>query len=61
MGRNDRCNRREIERSWQWIFDVAWADRGYQIASPPEKKSIQATLWEILMEDVVESGTFTAR
>jgi hypothetical protein len=53
--------RREIERSWQRILDVTWADRGCRIASPPEKKSIQATLWEIVIEDVVESTAFNAR
>ena len=53
--------RRQIESSWERIFDLAWADRGCQIASPPEKKSIQATLWEILLDDVVKSRQFTAR
>ncbi len=53
--------RREIETSWERIFDVTWTDRGCQIASPPEKKSIQATLWETVIEDVVESSGFTAR
>jgi hypothetical protein len=53
--------RRHIESSWERIFDLTWADRGYQIASTPENKSIQATLWEILLDDVVESKEFTAR
>jgi hypothetical protein len=53
--------RREIERSWDRIFDVSWVDRGYAIASPPKKKSIQATLWELHLEDVVQVTEFTAR
>ena len=53
--------RREIESSWERIFDMAWVDRGGQIASPPEKKAIQATLWEILLDDVVEAKAFAAR
>ena len=53
--------RREIERSWERIFDVNWVDRGQAIAHPPKKKSIQATLWELLLDDVVEAQEFTAR
>jgi hypothetical protein len=52
---------REIERSWERIFDVSWADRGYAIAHPPEKKSIQATLWELVLNEVVEAREFSAR
>lgn len=53
--------RQEIERSWERIFDTNWADHGHAIASPPKKKSIQATLWELLVDDVVEVRKFTAR
>jgi len=53
--------RRDIEKSWERIFDVDWADRGRTIADPPRKKSIQATLWEILLTDVVNANEFTAR
>lgn len=53
--------RHEIEQSWEWMFDMNWADRGHAIASPPAKKSIQATLWELLVDDVVEAQEFTAR
>ena len=52
---------REIKRSWERIFDVSWTDRRRAIANTPEKKSIQATLWEICLEDVVETKEFTAR
>ena len=53
--------RREIERSWERIFDVGWVDQGRAIAHPPEEKSIQATLWELLLDDVVGVREFTAR
>ena len=53
--------RQEIERSWERIFDTDWSDRGHAIASPPKKKSIQATLWELSVDDVVEVRKFTAR
>ena len=53
--------RREIERSWERIFDVTWADRGGVIANPPKQKSIQATLWEICFENVVGVKEFVAR
>ncbi len=53
--------RRKIERSWERIFDVTWADKRRVIANTPEKKSIQATLWEICLEDVVEVKEFAAR
>jgi hypothetical protein len=57
----DAQYRREIERSWERIFDVSWTDRRRAIAEIPKKKSIQATLWEIFLEDVVEAREFTAR
>jgi hypothetical protein len=53
--------RREIERSWDRIFDVKWTDQSRAIANIPKKKSIQATLWEICLEDVVEAKEFMAR
>ena len=53
--------RREIERSWERIFDIEWFDRSQAIADPPEKKSIQATLWELHLEEVVEATEFIAR
>ncbi len=53
--------RREIERSWERIFEVSWVDRGQAIAHPPKKKSIQATLWELLLDDIIEVRKFTAR
>jgi hypothetical protein len=53
--------RREIEKSWERIFDVGWADRGCAVAKPPRAKSIQATLWELALEDVVQVTEFAAR
>jgi len=53
--------RQEIERSWERMFDLTWVDRGQAIASPPKKKSIQATLWELVLDDVVRVREFTAR
>ena len=52
---------REVERSWERIFDVNWADRGHAIASPPRNKSIQATFWELFVDDVADAQEFTAR
>jgi hypothetical protein len=53
--------RQAIERSWERIFDTNWADRGHAISSPRKKKSIQAALWEVVLDDVVEVRSFTAR
>ncbi len=53
--------RRAIERSWERIFDIKWVDRAHTITEPLEKKSIQATLWEIRLEDVAETKAFTGR
>ena len=39
--------RHRIERSWERIFLIDWSDRAHAIALPQEKKSIQATLWEL--------------
>lgn len=53
--------RREIEQSWERIFDLAWADRRHSIASPPKKKSVQATLWELALDNVIRAKKFTAK
>jgi hypothetical protein len=53
--------RKEIEQSWERIFDIDWCDRSHAIADPPEKKSIQATFWELRLKDVSEFTMFTAR
>ncbi len=53
--------RQAIEKSWERIFELNWADRQHAVADPPEKKLIQATLWELVLEDVLEATNFTAR
>jgi len=53
--------RREVESSWERIFDLSWTDRRHRIVSASNNRSIQATLWELSMDDVVESKEFVAR
>lgn len=53
--------RRKIEKSWERMFDLDWTDKDDFIADPRERKSIQATLWEIRLADVVDAREFTAR
>ncbi len=53
--------RQAIEKSWERIFDVGWTDRRHAIAVPTKQKSIQATLWELSLDDVVKAKEFTAR
>ena len=53
--------RREIEKSWERIFDLSWTDAGHRIVFPLKKRSIQGTVWELLLTDVVEIKEFTAR
>jgi hypothetical protein len=53
--------RREIERSWERIFDIGWSDKRHAIAVPLQRKSIQATLWELRLEEVLQVKEFTAR
>ena len=50
-----------FEKSWERIFDVRWSDRGHSIAGPLKKKSTQATLWELTLDDVVQVKEFIAR
>ncbi len=53
--------RREVENSWERMFDLSWTDPNHRIVSASKNRSIQATLWELLMDDVVEIKEFTAR
>jgi hypothetical protein len=53
--------RRKIENSWERIFDSSWTDPGHKIVPPAKNRSIQGTMWELLLEDVVESKLFIAR
>ena len=41
---------KRIEKNWERIFDMEWAPEG--IASPTPEKSIQATFWELCIDDV---------
>lgn len=49
----------KIHASWQRIFDVDWHSPG--IADPKPAKSLQATIWEVRLEQVVSCETFIAR
>ena len=53
--------RRQIESSWERIFDLSWTDPGHKIVPSAKNRAIQGTMWELLLEDVVESKEFTAR
>ena len=53
--------RREVEESWERIFDLSWTDPGNKIVPPAKSRSIQGTMWELLLEDVVDSKEFVAR
>ncbi len=53
--------RREVEGSWERIFDLSWTDPGQSIVKRARDRSIQGTVWEILLEDVVDTTEFVAR
>ncbi len=48
-----------IEKSWQRIFDLNFA--AADIAVPLAEKSLQATFWELKLENVIDVQTFLAR
>jgi len=48
-----------IEQSWQKIFDFSWTNE--DIAYPITQKSIQATFWELRLEEVQQVDYFVAR
>ena len=48
-----------IERSWEKIFDLDWSEDGY--SNPKSQKSIQATFWELRVDQVRHEQHFTAR
>jgi len=54
----DEC-RKIVERSWDRIFDLNWGDD--YIAVPFEEKSIQATVWQIRLDEVAQVEEFVAR
>ncbi len=49
----------QIVESWDRCLDLHWYEP--DIAEPFEEKSIQATVWEITIDHVVECRRFTAR
>lgn len=51
--------RHEIEPSWQRIFDLNRYEPNWDY--PPNQKSIQATLWQIKMEQVKKVEHFIAK
>lgn len=58
----DVAYHQRILDSWQRIFDLDWCDEtGYISADRKEKKSIQATLWELPVAHVRKVTAFTAR
>lgn len=48
-----------IEDSWGKIFDMSFEDP--YIASPFDEKSIQATFWELSIEEVIKVDKFKSR
>jgi len=53
--------RQKIERSWERIFDLTWTDPDQTIVPAMKDSSIQGTMWELLLDDVVDANEFTAR
>jgi hypothetical protein len=53
--------RREVERSWERIFDLSWTDPEHFIVQRSSDRSIQGTMWGLLLEDVVDMTEFVAR
>lgn len=56
--RMDKYRKRIVE-SWQRIFDI-WKEASYS-SCPIDKKSIQATFWELRMEQVIKVEHFIAK
>jgi hypothetical protein len=52
---------RILEKSWERIFDLSWIANNPGMCSADEKQSIQATLWEINLIDVIRATEFIAR
>lgn len=51
--------RKRVRESWQHIFDL-WKESEYS-SYPIEKKSIQATFWELRREQVLKAEHFIAK
>lgn len=52
--------RTKIEKSWDHIFDLEREDKNLIYGSNSEK-SIQATFWELKLEQVIKAEVFTAK
>lgn len=51
----------KIVHSWEKIFDLDWVDDEEEITRKKNDKSIQATLWEVRLEQVRSVREFVAR
>ena len=49
----------KIERSWEKIFDLSWENDYYTHKN--EDKCIQATLWRLEIENVIDIKEFVGR
>ncbi len=49
----------KIQKSWERIFDIDWDDPHF--THPKDKKSIQATLWQLKIDQVKDYTPFIAR
>ena len=54
-----RAYHQRIENSWDRIFDLDWVDE--EITHPFDKKSIQATFWQLHFDQIRDVQFFTAR
>lgn len=52
---------RRIVTSWEHIFDLDWIDQEQFITYKKKDKSIQATFWELRLDEISEVKPFTAR
>jgi len=50
---------RTIVESWDRVFDLEWNEPG--ISEQKGEKSIQATMWQITLDQVQDCQSFTAR
>jgi len=53
------ARRKEKEKSWKRVFDLEFS--APDIADERSKKSIQACVWEVTLDQVINVDTFTAR
>ena len=54
-----RAYHQRIEKSWEHIFDLDWFAE--DITHPVDKKSIQATFWQLHFDQIRDVQFFTAR